>query len=124
MEKLDKRKKIVNFVVFIIVLGFMIGATIYWFTYQNELGRRGDLVGDGVCGNLPDDESQDACCAEAHRQDSVEACEGRWQYVSGIKFCQYVCAGQLVVCPEDAKVCSDGRIVERNAGEDCEFDEC
>ena len=117
-------KRAGSVVILIIVILFMVGAGIYWLTNSEKLWKRSDLVGDGICGNLPSTEGQNNCCAEVHGEDIIIACEGGWEYVSGIKQCQYVCNGEKPVCPEDARECSDGSVRERDAGNECEFDEC
>ena len=117
-----KKVSISAYAIVVILVLILIG--IYYSINQGDLGRRTDLVGDGVCGNFADEEDQDACCAEGHKDDITIQCVGKWNYVSGLKKCQYVCDGGLVGCPEDAKVCEDGSVVVRNSSLDCEFDEC
>jgi len=119
MEK--NQSKII--MVLVIVIAVIVLAAVYYLTNQGRMDRRTNLVGDGVCGNFGDEEGQDFCCAEAHKEDAHVKCIGGWGYLEGTKMCEYVCDGIEPGCPEDAKVCDDGSVVVRG-GEDCEFDEC
>lgn len=98
--------------------------SIYYILNQDDLGRRGNLVGDGICGNYVKGADRDGCCAEVHSDDFTIECVGDWKYLSGIEFCQFVCDGTEPSCPEDVKVCDNQKIVERNASNECFFDEC
>jgi hypothetical protein len=116
-----KRDRIITLVLVLVVI---VAFSVFYLMNQNDLGRRGNLVGDGICGNYVSEEDRDGCCATVHSESEHEDCVGGWEYLSGIEFCQYVCSGQEVECPEDVKVCDDGRTVERNASNECFFDEC
>ena len=93
------------------------------YLFNSDRLKRDNLIGDVVCGNL-DKEGQDFCCTRAHADDIVPACLGNWSYVEGIKQCQFLCEGSLPVCPDGVKVCDNKQSVERNASNECTFDEC
>ena len=102
----------------------LIASTVYYFINNEKLGRRSDIVGDGICDNFSDKAGQDSCCFEAHKNDIHIDCVGNWQYISGIRFCQYVCDNSLPICPADTQVCDNNMVVKRNASNNCEFDKC
>jgi len=110
--------------IFILVLALLVFSTVFYLSNSEDLGRRGSLVGDGVCGNIPQEDGQDFCCEKAHEGDQHILCVGGWEYVSGMATCQYVCSEGLPSCTEDARVCPDGETVVRNPELECEFDAC
>jgi len=124
-KRKNKTKDWVVILAFVAVFVFLISATVYYLFNQGELGKRSNLIGDGVCGNVPSEEGQDFCCEKAHEDDIHIECKGSWEYVSGMEVCQYVCGGTEPACLEDSRVCPDGvTSVVRNAANDCEFDPC
>ena len=88
-------------VLFVAIVLFVI-AVVYLYN-QDEVGRRTDLVGDGICGNFLDGESRDNCCIQVHADDTVE-CVGKWRYIDGVDECTYICASfnedEQVACLE------------------------
>jgi len=88
-----RSKKIIIIYALIVVLLLFTGA-IYYYKNQSDVGRRTNLVGDAVCGNLLSEETQDACCAEAHKDDVTILCVGNWQYIEEESICRYVCGGR------------------------------
>jgi hypothetical protein len=114
------KKTISLIIVFIIV----ILAAIFYLLNQDKMDRRGDIVGDGICGDFGDEYAQDSCCADVHAEEFHVLCEGEWKYLSGVRKCQYVCIGELPSCTEDFRVCESGDVVGRNPNQDCEFNSC
>ncbi len=108
----------------IVIFILLLAIAVYYFNYVGDIGRRTDLVGDGVCGNLITKKGQDDCCARLHKDDAVIECVGKWQYVNGPKECQFICEGSEPACTEELKQCSDGSYVGRNASLDCKFNSC
>ena len=125
MVKRVRKDNTIVVVIFVVVLVFLIGMSAYYIINQNSLGRRSNLVGDSVCGNIPEEDGQDFCCMKAHEDEAHARCVGSWKYLSGMATCQYVCSGVLPACQEDARVCPDGEtVVVRNASNECEFNAC
>ncbi|MCA9485695.1 MAG: hypothetical protein KC506_02525 [Nanoarchaeota archaeon] len=116
-----RRNKIVLLVAVFVVI---VAASFYYIAHQSEIGRRSNLVGDGLCGNYIRSEDRDGCCANVHEGDVTIQCVGSWDYVTGIQFCEFVCEDEEPKCPEDAKICDNGNVVERNASNECFFDGC
>jgi hypothetical protein len=109
---------IVAIILFVIVIG-------YFISNQDSMGRRpGNLVGDGICGNFPEERDQNSCCFNAHEDDVTVACVGNWEYIEGSQECQFVCESAELFCPKDLMDCPDGSQVSRNASNECRFDEC
>ena len=88
--------------------------------------RRGGLVGDAICGNFATKGTQDKCCSDLHENDVIPSfyAPGDWQYVPGMKQCQYIFIGALPGCTEDAKICPNGRVVSRDPEDGCRFKPC
>ena len=108
----------------LIVALFLFAISAYYVTNQKLNFRETTLIGDGVCGNLLSDSAQDICCLKAHENDAVTQCLGTWQYISGIKNCQYICKNKLPSCPDETKKCKNKKIVSRNSSKECKFDNC
>ncbi|MBS3077275.1 hypothetical protein J4233_03300 [Candidatus Pacearchaeota archaeon] len=107
-----------------IVLVFVVAAAGWYLLNQDKLDRRGDIVGDRICGDFSSTETQNKCCADVHANEIHVLCDGKWQYLSGVRKCQFVCAGVLPSCSEDFRVCESGDVVGRNASYGCEFNAC
>jgi len=127
-EKVEEKpfkgnSKYFSLVLLIIVALFLISSSIYYLIGSKGF-KRGGLIGDAICGNFASEETQDQCCEDMHENDVTIACEGSWKFVSGNEKCQYVCQGSLPFCQEDSKTCPNGKIVERNPENDCNFDPC
>jgi len=108
----------------LIVLVVLFGISAYYYTNQRDAGVRTGIVGDSICGNLVDEESQDRCCSNAHIGEITVQCIGSWMYLSGTDSCQYVCDDALPSCPDDAQACPDEGVVERDPRNECEFSLC
>ena len=106
-----------------VILVFLVVVTLFYWENQGR-GRDSNLIGDGVCSNLISDEGQDACCFNIHKDDVTIECVGKWQYVDGLRQCQFICNNAMPVCTEGAKLCDDGTSVVRNASLGCEFNAC
>ena len=120
---MKKKPLVLVYALFLIIVLFTVAS--YYLVNQGNSGKRTNLVGDGLCGNFVNEVNQDSCCAQAHEDDITDACVGKWEYASALERCQFVCEGNLLACPEDARICSDGETtVVRNASLDCEFDAC
>jgi len=124
MKKRHREKRDNNFLILSIVLGFVVLATIFYLLNQDKLDRRGDIVGDRICGDFSGAEAQDRCCADMHADEVHTICEGKWEYLSGLRKCQFVCKGVLPKCQEDFRVCESGHVVGRNPEHECEFFAC
>ena len=115
------RKKGTGILLIFLIVVFL-ATTVYYFTAPSEDYKRGDLVGDGVCGNIGSEEGRNECCSNAHAEDIHIQCVGGWRYISDGNRCEYVC--DFNICADDVKVCDDGSVVERDSESDCEFEEC
>ena len=124
MKKKRDRKKDNSALVLGIVLVFVVLAAVFYLLNQDKLERRGDIVGDRICGDFSSRDAQDNCCAEVHADEMHILCEGRWEYISGNRKCQFVCTGVLPTCTEDFRVCESGDVVGRNPEYECEFFVC
>jgi hypothetical protein len=118
-KKQDDRTKSLIVVLIIVVL-----AAAFYLLNQDKMDRRGDIVGDRICGDFGDEETQDNCCNDVHADEIHALCEGKWEYLSGVRKCQFVCTGVLPQCAEDFRVCESGDVVGRNASFECEFNPC
>jgi len=79
-------------VVLVLIVAFLLlGAAGYYYTNQEKLDTRTGLVGDAVCGNIPDGDGRKICCAEAHKDDIVIACVGGWSYLEDEQKCIFLC---------------------------------
>jgi len=105
----------------VLIFVFLVAASAYYFTAPSDDYQRGNLVGDGVCGNIGSEEGRNECCAEAHAGDVVIQCVGGWKYIVNGNICAYVCE---VECTEDVRICDDGSSVVRNSSKGCEFEAC
>lgn len=124
MRKKVSKKAPDSLSVLIAVFILLAAAAVYYLFNQNEMDRRGDIVGDRLCGDLIDSSGQDSCCAKVHADELHVLCEGEWKYLSGLRRCQYICSGVLPRCSEDFRVCESGDVVGRNPEHECEFENC
>ncbi|PIN89750.1 hypothetical protein COU60_02985 [Candidatus Pacearchaeota archaeon CG10_big_fil_rev_8_21_14_0_10_34_76] len=108
----------------LVILLILFSLVAYYISKSDENFRESSLIGDAICGNLPNSNAQDTCCAKAHEDDKTIECVGRWQYISGVRKCQYLCSGTLPYCPSDTFICENGTEVYRNSNNDCEFYGC
>ncbi len=120
----DFKNKRLMAIYLMILLVFLFSVAAYFVESKDYSLRRTALIGDGICGNMPGESGQDSCCAQAHEDDITIQCVGRWQYVSGIEECQYICEGGLPTCPNDENLCENGSNVTRSPKNDCDFNEC
>lgn len=121
-SKENKRMLTLTYVLILSLVLFALAT--YYVVNQNKMDRGSALVGDEICRHMISDAAQDACCLQAHENDAHIECIGRWQYVSGLKKCQYICDNHLPSCTEELKTCDDKTTVTRNASLDCEFNPC
>jgi hypothetical protein len=108
----------------VVVIAVIVLAAIFYLLNQNTMDRRGDIVGDRICGDFVEVDAQDGCCGDVHKGEIHALCEGKWEYVEGVRKCQYVCIGTLPSCSEDFRVCESGDVVGRNPEYECEFNNC
>jgi hypothetical protein len=81
-----------------VIVALMLGSLVgYYIARQGDLGKRTEIVGDGICGNFLDAEDQDFCCAEGHKGEPHILCDGEWKYVEGEKICKFVCDDEEIL---------------------------
>lgn len=119
-----KKKNNQGVAVFIAVFVIIAAGAFYYLFNQNEMDRRGDIVGDRICGDFANKEAMDSCCKDVHSGDVHAMCEGGWEYLSGTRKCQFICTGSLPSCTEDFRVCESGDVVGRNPEQGCDFYSC
>ncbi len=107
--------------VLIVIAVLLIAVLLYW---NQSVSQKPNPDRDLVCDSLTSEEAQDSCCAEINIDTITVKCVGNWEYVNGLKQCQFVCSGFLPACTEEAKLCPNRASVVRNASNECEFDAC
>jgi len=110
-----RSKKLVVIYALIVVVILFTGA-MYYYKNQSNAGIRTGLVGDAVCGNLLSEESQDACCAEAHKSDVTITCVGNWRYIEEESICRFVCGEEILENPQEECESVDGTWTEFSNG--------
>ncbi len=72
-----------------------------YFVFNNDnLGKRTNIVGEGVCGSYPYQYDRDICCTSLHSRDEPKDCFGGWKYFEENESCSYVCGDEVDLIEE------------------------